>query len=203
VKLGVVILGAGFSSRMGQPKLLLPWGNTTVIGHLVGRWRELRARQIAVVIRSGDNSLGTELERVGITGKGRIFNPEPERGMFSSIRCAAAWPGWDSELDSFLIALGDQPQLANSTLQRLLDFHREHPDAICQPSFGGSGRHPVIVPRAMWSLLAESEALTLKDFLRGSAPLLECPIDDPRLTLDLDTPEDYKSLVGLNPIIAQ
>ena len=39
--LGVVILGAGASARMGEPKLLLPWRGTTVIGHLISQWREL------------------------------------------------------------------------------------------------------------------------------------------------------------------
>ena len=50
---GVVILGAGASTRMGRPKLLLPWGDTSIIGHLLGQWRGLGARPIAVVCRPG------------------------------------------------------------------------------------------------------------------------------------------------------
>ena len=50
---GVVILGAGASSRMGRPKLLLPWGDTSIIGHLIEQWRALAAAQIAVVRRPG------------------------------------------------------------------------------------------------------------------------------------------------------
>ncbi len=55
--LGVVILGAGASSRMGQCKLLLPWGNTSVIGHLIRQWQSLTAHQIAVVLAAGDEVL--------------------------------------------------------------------------------------------------------------------------------------------------
>ena len=51
--IGVVILGAGASSRMGRPKLLLPWRDTTVIGAILRQWRELGAAQIAVVLRLG------------------------------------------------------------------------------------------------------------------------------------------------------
>ncbi len=51
--LGVVILGAGASSRMGRPKLLLPWGATTIVGHLLEQWQTLGAAQIAVVRRPG------------------------------------------------------------------------------------------------------------------------------------------------------
>ena len=63
--LGVIILGAGASSRMGRPKLLLPWGDTTVIGHLIRQWRELGAAQIAVVHRPGRlRKLDAELDRL-------------------------------------------------------------------------------------------------------------------------------------------
>jgi molybdenum cofactor cytidylyltransferase len=45
--LGAVILAAGRSTRMGQPKLLLPWGKTSVLGHLIGQWQSAGAGQIA------------------------------------------------------------------------------------------------------------------------------------------------------------
>src|SRR5271169_6647644 len=89
--LGVVILGAGASSRMGRPKLLLPWKDTTIVGHLIRQWRGLGARQIAVVHRPGDAPLAAELDRLDFPAKDRIVNPQPERGMFSSIVCAAEW----------------------------------------------------------------------------------------------------------------
>ena len=39
MKLGVIILAAGASERMGRPKLLLPWGKSTVLAHLLAQWR--------------------------------------------------------------------------------------------------------------------------------------------------------------------
>jgi len=53
VHLGVVILAAGASSRMGQPKMLLPWGKTSIIGHLIEQWQQGRPEQIAVVTAVG------------------------------------------------------------------------------------------------------------------------------------------------------
>src|ERR1700690_4241261 len=96
--LGVVILGAGASSRMGTPKLLLPWGGTTVIGHLLREWRELGAAQIGIVRGGQDPPLTAELDRLGFPLADRIENPQPERGMFSSILCATNWPGWKHEI---------------------------------------------------------------------------------------------------------
>jgi molybdenum cofactor cytidylyltransferase len=193
IKFGVVILGAGASSRMGRPKLLLPWSDTTIIGHLISQWRELDAAQIAVVLRPHDSALAAELDRLHFPKSDRIANPQPERGMFSSICCAANWHGWQSDIADWAIALGDQPHLRTETLRALLDFQSAHADAICQPQFDGHVRHPVILPRQVFDALKNSRAGNLKEFLK----LVPCRsvqhvINDPGLTLDLDTPEDYK-----------
>lgn len=189
---GVIILGAGASSRMGRPKLLLPWRATTVVGHIIGQWRELGASQIAVVQRDNDIGLTAELDRLNLPQSDRIANPHPERGMFSSILCAANWGGWRGDLKSFAIALGDQPQLRLEMLRDLVTFHSEHSDAVCQPAFQGRGRHPVLLPREVFNQLNRTDAETLKDFLKLiPRSAVQYPVDDAALSLDLDTPEDY------------
>jgi CTP:molybdopterin cytidylyltransferase MocA len=190
---GVIILGAGASSRMSRPKLLLPWGETSIIGHLIEQWQALAAAQIAVVCRRDDWDLHAELERLGFPQRDRIENPHPERGMFSSILCAVRWKGWRAGLGAWAIVLGDQPHLRPDTLRALLACQREHPTAVCQPVCDGHARHPVFLPRPAFGELARSRAKTLKVFLKQiSYPLVKCPIEDSGLTLDLDWPEDYK-----------
>ena len=191
--LGVVILGAGASARMGRPKLLLPWKDTTIVGHLIRQWRELGAGQIAVVHRPNDAPLGAELDRLDFPTNDRIENPQPERGMFSSIVCAANWPGWRTEISSWAVTLGDQPHLNSDTLRQLLAFHSAHAGAICQPEFDGRARHPVILPRRAFDGLKGSPAGTLEIFLKlVPCRRVQCVINDDGLTLDLDAPEDYK-----------
>ena len=193
--LGVVILAAGASSRMGQPKLLLPWQDTTVIGCIIRQWRELGATQIIVVHRPNDAALLAELRRLSFPALNPVENPNPERGMFSSVLCAAHWNGWRPEITSRAIVLGDQPHLRLETLRGLVEFHFLHPKAICQPFFEGHERHPIILPRDAFEMLKKSRAETLKDFLKHiSTPTVQYPIDDAGLALDMDTPEDYKRL---------
>jgi molybdenum cofactor cytidylyltransferase len=193
--LGVVILGAGASARMGRPKLLLPWRNKTVIGEILRQWRELGAGQIAVVHRPNDTLLAAELEVLDFPANDRIENPQPERGMFSSIVCAANWPGWRKEISSWAIALGDQPHLRTETLRAVLDYAARNADAICQPEFDGHTRHPVILPWAALAELKGSRAASLKDFLQQvPMPRVQCSMADAGLLLDMDTPEDYKQL---------
>jgi CTP:molybdopterin cytidylyltransferase MocA len=193
-QLGVVILGAGVSSRMGRPKLLLPWQDTTVVGHLLSQWREIGAGQISIVLRAADAALAAELERLNHPKSDRIENPQPNRGMFSSVVCAANWSGWRKEI-SRSVVLGDQPHLRTETLRQLLEFAAQNPGTICQPAFGGRTGHPVILPQPAFVELKNADAPTLKDFLNLAPwPCVQCVINDPGLTLDMDTPEDYKRL---------
>ena len=194
-RLGVVILGAGASARMGKPKLLLPWRGTTVIGEILSQWRELGAAQIGIVLRPNDAALAAELDRLNFSEAERIENPQPERGMFSSIVCAANWSGWRKDISRYAIVLGDQPHLRVETLRELINFHAQNADAICQPLAGGKLAHPAILPSPAWVELKSSGAATLKDFLKlAAAPRVQCPVNDSGLLLDMDTPEDYKRL---------
>ncbi len=197
IPLGVIILAAGASARMGQPKLMLPWRETTVIGHLLSQWQQLGAAQIAVVLRPNDAALGAELDRLNFSPANRIENPQPERGMFSSIICAANWTGWQKSISVWAIVLGDQPHLHRETLKQLLKFSVQYPDAICQPVSGGHTRHPVILTRPALAELKNPRATTLKDYLKlTTLPRVQCEVNDSGLSLDMDTPEDYKRLTA-------
>jgi molybdenum cofactor cytidylyltransferase len=197
LSLGVVILAAGASTRMGRPKLLLPWEKTSILGHLLEHWRSLNARQIAPVCAAGDTAMQSELDRLAVPKQDRIFNPNPERGMFSSIQCAAAWPGWQPELTHFAITLGDQPQVRRETLCALVDFAANHAEAICRPSFAGRTKHPVVMPRVTFLSLRDAMEQTLKQFLLLS-PLEKAfvEVDDAGLNTDLDRPEDYAAALA-------
>jgi molybdenum cofactor cytidylyltransferase len=197
MKFGTIILAAGASRRMGVPKVLLPWGATSVLGHLLGQWRKLGAEQVAVV-HGPDRALEAELNRLAFPIANRIPNPAPERGMFSSIQCAANWPGWKPCLTHWVIALGDQPHLREQTLRALLDFGAARPERICQPGRQGRPRHPVLLPKDAFAQLRDSPAAHLQDFLRaqpGQSAVFES--DDPGLELDLDHPPDYQQAIRL------
>jgi molybdenum cofactor cytidylyltransferase len=196
--LGVVILAAGRSARMGRPKLLLPWAATSVLGHLIGQWQALRSRQIAVVCAPGNLPIRAELDRLGFPAQNLIINPAPEQGMFSSIRCAAQWQGWQEDLTHWAIVLGDQPHVRPQTLRRVLDFSATHPARICQPARHGHARHPVLLPKAVFRRISGSTAVTLKEFMAAMPrPAALCELDDAGLDLDIDRPEDYEKAVRI------
>lgn len=113
--------------------------------------------------------------------------------MFSSIRCAAGWPGWQTHLTHWLITLGDQPQLGATTLQSLLDFGARNPEKICQPMRNERRKHPILLPRRFFAELKNTSAGDMKMFLVEHAKDLSgFESSDEGLDFDMDTPEDYE-----------
>jgi len=226
VRFATVILAAGASVRMGRPKLLLPWGKKTILAHLVEQWTELSAAQIAIVVEQGSEVDARvrrmKAERVPVNIEHPtsnierppvevVINPRPALGMWSSVQCAARWPGW-KDVTHFVITLGDQPHVGSATLKVIMNFAEENAKWICEPARKGRGRHPVVFPSEIFREIAEEdtsprpsprsgegeESKTLKDFLRAhKAKRKMFESDDPALDLDIDTPADYESALKL------
>ena len=164
-----------------------------MLSHLITVWSAL-AHQVAVVVAKEDALLARELDRIAFPLNDRILNPDRERGMFSSIRCAATWNNWSDSLTHMAIVLGDQPNLnLTMTLIPLLHLAEANPSHVCQPSYHVRPRHPVVLPRHLVQMLAETTAVTLKEFLAPLAGItVLSPSDDPALDLDLDVSADYE-----------
>ncbi len=181
---------------MGRPKLLLPWGNTSVLGHVLRQWQSLNAHQIGVVCATGDDLVPAELFRLGFPEANAIENPNSSLGMFSSIQCAARWGGWETSGNHWAIVLGDQPHLRQTTLRNVLSMAAENREVVCQPRYQERLAHPVFLPKRAFLALAETGTATLKEFL-AQQQVLGCPCEDPGLVLDIDRPEDYARALTL------
>ena len=170
-----------------------------MLGHLMKSWALLGTAQVAVVASATTRLIDAELTRLDFPLTNRIVNSSPEEGMFSSIRCAARWNGWEKGIAHWVVVLGDQPHLQpEGTLRKLVDFAGTHPDAICQPSRRGKAKHPVLLPKMVFQELANSEKKTLKDFLRSASTEVELlELEDPGLDLDIDRPADYERALQL------
>ena len=193
VAFGVVILAAGASTRMGICKLLLPWGEKTILAHLLNQWRSVGVAQIAPVIDPSNQLLQEALAHAGFSPSDWIENASPQLGMFSSLQEASRWTGWLSTLTHWIISLGDQPHIRISTLRLLLDAARENPTRICQPVLNGHTAHPIILPASNFRELAHHDVPDLRTYIRRrEAFRLRVPVEDAGVSGDLDTSEDYR-----------
>lgn len=192
-----IVPAAGASRRMGRPKLLLPYGETTIAGSLASALRAGGASPVAIVAAAGDIEL---LEWARGFGAVVALNPDPERGMLSSILEGLAALGGADRLaerrEVVLVSPADLPALRPATVAELLWRRAAAGAPLAVPTFQGKRGHPLaIAPELLAEIPALDLSVGLKQLLeRHAAAVLEVPVDDPGAVRDVDTPEDYAGL---------
>jgi len=191
--IAAIILAAGMSKRMGQPKLLLPWEGTTVLGKVIKTFKQAGIEYILVVTGGDRELVETNLTELATQFPTRsVFNPEfAQAEMLSSLqRGLAALP---SEAEAALIGLGDQPQVQARTVRRVCAAFVKSGAPLVVPSYQLRRGHPWLVARSLWGELIKLPPLqSPRSFLqRHASDIYYVNIDTPSILEDLDTPEDY------------
>lgn len=183
-----LILAAGQSKRMGKPKMLLPWGETTVLGKVIATFKAVGADDIFVIT-------GGDRERVeALVGNSvrTVFNPDFARGdMLSSVQVGLA--ELKVGVEAVLIGLGDQPQVQERSVRLVIDEYRKSRASIVVPSFQMRRGHPWLVARSHWDEILDMRfPKSLRNFLKNhSNEIHYVEINNNSILQDLDTLEDY------------
>jgi molybdenum cofactor cytidylyltransferase len=185
-----VVPAAGRSTRMGgRPKLLLPYGGTTVLGRVLAVLAAAPVDRTYVVL----GAWRKEIEPVARAASAEVvFNPDFDRGMLSSVqagfRALPPGPG------AVFVVPGDHPDLTPEVYRRLLDVRSAGAAGLVLPQFRGRGGHPLLVDlrfrEEIGRLDPEMGLRGLFDLHPGS--VRRVPLEDPGVLLDLDTPDDYR-----------
>ena len=191
-----VVPAAGASRRMGRPKPLLAWGERSVVGSVVAALRGGGCGEIALVVAPGDDDLARWGEAAGLAV---AENPDPDRGMLSSVLAGLERLGGGRELASrdlpLLVTPADLPVLAPSTVRRVVAALAGGA-RLAVPTHGGRRGHPLgISPELLPELPSLDLEVGLRQLLdRHPGLVLELPVDDPGAVEDVDTPDDYRRL---------
>ncbi len=183
-----ILLAAGQSKRMGRPKMLLPWGKTTVLEKVIATFEAAGVDDI-LVVTGGDRD---QIEALVGAAARTVFNPNYAEGeMLSSVQ--AGLVGLKPGAEAVLIGLGDQPQVRESSVRAVLDEYRKNRASIVVPSYRMQRGHPWLVTRIHWTEIQHMRSPTsLRDFLkRHIKDICYVEVNDPGILKDLDTPEDY------------
>jgi molybdenum cofactor cytidylyltransferase len=185
-----LILAAGVSRRMGQPKLALPWGDITVLGQVIHTIRDAGVDDFLVVIGGG----GEAVESVCRTERVRAVIPGAlaADSMLGSLQ--AGLLEVPPSAGAALIALGDQPQIEKATTRMIAQcYYSSSGASIIVPSYGMRRGHPWLVSRAFWQELLELKPPeTAREFLaRHALDIRYVEVNTPSILQDLDSPEDY------------
>jgi molybdenum cofactor cytidylyltransferase len=190
--ISAVVLAAGSSTRMGQPKLLLPLAGEPLVRRVVRQVLEAGFDDVLVVVGGEHERIVAALDGLDI----RIaLNAEHATGMGSSFRTAI---GALADSSAAMFALADQPFVGADDYRRLLDTYRAHPRGIVSVRYGDVTAPPHLFDREYFSELAVLEH-GARPVLHRHAAAMSILAFPPELLLDIDTPADYeraRALVG-------
>ncbi|WP_052343808.1 nucleotidyltransferase family protein [Kallotenue papyrolyticum] len=187
-----VLLAAGHSTRMGQPKQLLPWHGVPLVRHMAHVALATQLRELVVVTGAAAEQVRAALADLPVQV---VHNPDFDQGQSTSLRAGiqALPPG----VDAAMVLLVDQPLLQPATIDALITAWRP-PWQIVAPRYAGQRGHPVLFARALFEHLCAIQgdrgARNLLERYAGQSLLVD--VSDAGVVLDMDTPEVYQRLHG-------
>ena len=158
-----LVLAAGTGSRFGGGKLLAPLRGHPLLQHVLDQLAEAGVGEVVVVLgRDADAVEGV----IAWRSETRVVNPDPERGLASSLQIGMAM--LDPGADAVLVLLGDQPLVAPATIRALMAAPLDSKRPVVVPAYANDrGRNPVLLRRAGFGLADEATGD------RGLGPVIE------------------------------
>jgi molybdenum cofactor cytidylyltransferase len=193
-RVGAVVLAAGSSSRMGEPKQLLPLADNTVLGRTLENLLVAKVDEIVLVLGSSAQTIRQRIADSPIKRLKFFLNPEYAQGMATSLRVGLA--GLDGNTDAALIVLADQPFIRTETFDRIMDQYRHSEAQIVIPMFQGSRGNPVLLDRSVFhEVMALCGDIGCRAIFGNHLDeIIKVEVNDIGVLLDIDNKEDYERL---------
>ncbi|MFH1662985.1 MAG: nucleotidyltransferase family protein [Chloroflexota bacterium] len=189
----VILLAAGESKRMGKPKLLLPFGDGTVLGNTVDNLLSSGVDEVIVIL--GANARETE-RAIADKAVKIIINPDYRQGMSTSL--ISGLKQVDHRAQRIMVALSDQPLIDRKTYSKLIHESLDSVSSIVVPTHKSRRGNPII-----FDISYKDELLQLKGDIGGREMLkrhpddiLEVAVDCEGIYINLNTIDDYNSALN-------
>ena len=190
--IAIVILAAGKSARLGQPKQLLPFKGKSLISHCVDIARKV-VGDVVVVTGAERKRVESEIKNSGVE---IVYNPEWEEGMASSIRSGLTYvTEKNPDISGVLFMVCDQPFVTVDLLHKLINEKVLSANDIIACCYSEVAGTPVLFDKSIFSELmgltgdVGARKIIIKNKGRMST------VDFPLGNVDMDTADDYKKLL--------
>ena len=189
--IGAVVLAAGKSTRMGEPKQLLPLNGRPLLEHTLANLRNVKLNEIVVVLGCDADAVW---KRVDLHGIKVVENKNYEKGMGNSLGIGVS--ALAEATDGALIVLADQPFVRPETYEWLIDQYRQSDAEIVIPTYRGFRGNPVLLDRSVFpEVMALSGDVGCRAiFGDHSSGIAKVAVDDIGIVLDIDTKDDFARL---------
>jgi molybdenum cofactor cytidylyltransferase len=191
---GIIILAAGSSSRLGEPKQLLNYNGENLLCHAIKVAVETNAGVIVVVLGANADAIQ---KKVQLAPAHVVINSNYEQGMSSSIRCGInSLLSKAPEISSVLIMLCDQPYVTTLLLNDLIKAYFETAKPIVACAYANTFGPPALFYKDLFPELLQLEGDTgaRKVILNYANDVATIPFEAGEI--DIDTQTDYKKLLS-------
>jgi len=182
-----VVPAAGSAERFGGKKLLTPIDGQPLLDRTIAALLDGGVGQVIVVVGPDADKLKRDVNAFNDPRVWPVVNPDPSRGMFSSLQTGMA----EAEGDALVVLPADMPYVQRGTVAILLEVFASRP-AIVSPKYLGKRGHPVVLPPSLRDeIRAADPALTLHDVIKRHQDLrVDLDVEDRGVVRDVDRPED-------------
>ena len=190
-----ILLAAGKSERMGENKLLLPFGGRTVIQRTLDSLLASRAGEVIVVLGNKAREINAS---IGNRRALSVLNPNFAKGMSTSLVMGLGMVNQQARF--IIVALGDQPLITTKVYNQLIETALNSEKGIILPVCKGERGNPIIISiKYRAELLAQTGDIGGRELLKAHPEdVLEVPVDCEGVVININTKEEYeKRLKGL------
>ncbi|MCC5636883.1 nucleotidyltransferase family protein [Nostoc sp. CHAB 5844] len=191
---GLIVLAAGASTRMGTPKQLLKYGKQSLINYIVEVAIASVCHPIIVVLGAYAERIQPEIDLLPVH---IVENPLWHQGMSTSIRLGVeALNVINPDAEAVIIMLCDQPLVSTQLVNQLLKVYQTNHQLIVASEYGSTVGVPALFHRALFAKLTNLSGVAgAKQIIKNYAQeVLAIPF--PEGLIDLDTPQDYEQLLA-------
>jgi len=191
-----IVLAAGLSQRMGQPKQLLKLGSQTLLSQVMLNAIRSKLDQVIVVVSPQIEQQATQILESPDKKLLIVVNTDPGRGISSSIKLGLEEVSEGAR--GVMVLLGDQPLVSTEVIDKLIDTFDLHPKKIIVPTYNGKDGNPVIFPaESIGDLRTISGDKGAKNIIHNHLDMvIKVEVGDLGSMEDIDTPEDYKNILA-------
>jgi molybdenum cofactor cytidylyltransferase len=186
-----IVLSAGESSRMGRPKALLPIEGQTFLERIVAALKKTQVGKIIVVLGHDAENMTREIKHLPVEV---LINSDYQLGQLSSLQTAVRHLQSDEHCDGMLVHLVDHPYIDGKLVDLMIQRFYESTKLIVVPRYQGKRGHPVIFSRSLFGELLDAPIEQgAKAVVNAHAKeTLEIAAGDEGVTIDIDTPDEYR-----------